>query len=398
MYTISFFSQKSKVEIDTSANIVYNRKTFIHREGAIVIRIIKNRRALHQIPELDRDLPETVSYLRAELEGLGCGLSSPMEGSLCAFFDFGAEKTIAFRADMDALPIAEKTGAPYASNHPGKMHACGHDGHMAILLELARRLSAKKTFHRNVLLVFQPAEEASGGAKEICDSGIFTKYNTEVIFGLHLWPGLPKGKIFSKPGEMMSRSAELDVDFFGKSAHIGRSWEGKDAMEAACCYIQKAYALERSVPDNIRRLLKFGHMQSGTVRNAISAHTRLEGGLRAFSDEVFFGLRDKLVEIAGEIEGQFGCTVKVHTSNGYPAVHNPEELAEKVSAIAPFESLEEPSMTTEDFSWYQRYLPGMFFFLGLGDAPALHSDKFDFDESVLPLGADYFEKIAEGWT
>ena len=398
MYTISFFSQKSKVEIDTSANIVYNRKTFIHREGAIVIRILENRRALHQIPELDRALPNTIAYLRGELEGLGCALLSPMEGSICAYFDFGAEKTIAFRADMDALPIAEKTGADYASRHPGVMHACGHDGHMAILLELARRMGKRNRFHHNILLVFQPAEEASGGAKEICDSGIFAKYNTEVIFGLHLWPGIEKGKIFSRPGEMMSRSAELDVDFFGKSAHIGRSWEGIDAMEAACVYLQKAYALERSVPSDIRRLLKFGHMQSGTVRNAISAHTRLEGGLRAFSDEVFFGLREKLVEIAGEVEEQFGCTVKVHTSNGYPAIHNPPQLAEKVSAIAPFEALEEPSMTTEDFSWYQRYLPGMFFFLGLGDAPALHSDKFDFDESVLPMGADYFEKLAEGWT
>lgn len=398
MYTISFFSQKSKVEIDTFDNIVYNRKTFIHREGAIVIRIIQNRRALHRIPELDRDLQETAAYLRAELEGLGCTLTSPMEGSICAFFDFGAESAIAFRADMDALPIEEKSGADYASRHPGRMHACGHDGHMAILLELARRLSKRKRLNHNILLVFQPAEEASGGAKEICDSGIFAKYNTEVIFGLHLWPGLEKGKIFSRPGEMMSRSAELDVDIFGRSAHIGRSWEGSDAMEAACGFLQKAYELERSVPKDTRRLLKFGHLQSGTVRNAISAHTRMEGGLRAFSDEVFFGLRDRLLEIAGEIEGEFGCTVKVHTSNGYPAIHNPPELYEKVSQIAPFEYLPEPSMTTEDFSWYQRYLPGMFFFLGLGENPALHSDNFDFDESVLPVGADFFEKIAEGWT
>ena len=398
MYTISFFSQKSKVEIDTSVNIVYNRKTFIHREGAIVIRIIENRRALHRIPELDRDLHETAAYLRGELEGLGCALTSPMEGSICAFFDFGAETAIAFRADMDALPIEERSGAPYASRHPGRMHACGHDGHMAILLELARRLSKRKRLNHNILLVFQPAEEASGGAKEICESGIFAQYKVEAIFGLHLWPGLEKGKIFSKPGEMMSRSAELDVDIFGKSAHIGRSWEGNDAMEAACGFLQRAYELERSVPKDIRRLLKFGHLQSGTVRNAISAHTRMEGGLRAFSDEVFFGLRDRLLEIAREIEGEFGCTVKVHTSNGYPAIHNPPELYEKVSKIAPFEYLPEPSMTTEDFSWYQRFLPGMFFFLGLGENPALHSDNFDFDESVLSVGADFFEKIAEGWT
>ena len=397
MYTISFFSQKCKVEIDTSDNIVYNGETFIHREGAFAIRIIKNRRALHQIPELDRQLDQTVSYLRGELEGLGCQLFAPIDGSLCAFFDFGAERAIAFRADMDALPIEEKTGAPYASRHPGRMHACGHDGHMAIALELARRLRTKQHLSRNVLLVFQPAEEATGGAKPICDTGIFEKYHVEAIFGLHLWPGLEKGKIFSKPGEMMSRSAELDVDIYGKSAHIGRSWEGIDATEAACVFLQKAYALERSVPADIRRLLKFGHIQSGTVRNALSAHSRMEGGLRAFSDEVFFGLRDRLLDIAKEVETSFGCTVKVHTSNGYPAIHNPQELHDKVYAIAPFEHLEEPSMTTEDFSWYQRYVPGMFFFLGLGDSPALHSDNFDFDESVLNIGADFFEKIAEGW-
>ena len=398
MYTISFFSQKSKVEIDTSANIVYNRETIIHREGAFAIRIIQNRRALHQIPELDRQLPLTIAYLTGELEGLGCTLFSPIDGSLCAWFDFGAEKAIAFRADMDALPIEEKTGAAFASRHPGRMHACGHDGHMAILLELARRLSKRKRLQQNILLVFQPAEEATGGAKPICDTGIFAEYNVEAIFGLHLWPGLPKGKIFSRPGEMMSRSAELDVDIFGKSAHIGRSWEGIDATEAACVFLQRAYELERSVPSHIRRLLKFGKLQSGTVRNALSAHARMEGGLRAFSDEVFFGLRDQLLEIAKEVEQQFGCTVKVHTSNGYPAIDNPRWLHDRVAAIAPFENLPEPSMTTEDFSWYQRSLPGMFFFLGLGENPALHADNFDFDESVLPQGADFFEQLAEGWT
>ena len=397
MYTISSFLQKRKEEIDTSNKIVYNRKTNFHREGAFVISVIFDRRQLHQIPELDRFLPKTIGYLTSVLVGLGCILFSPIEGSLCAWFDFGQDSAIAFRADLDALPIEEKTGAAYASRHPGQMHACGHDGHGAILLELARRLSKRKRSSRNVLLVFQPAEESTGGAKDICDTGIFEQYKVEAIFGLHLWPGLEKGKIFSRPGEMMSRSSELDVDIFGKSAHIGRSWEGIDATEAACVFLQRAYALERSLPPGIRRLLKFGKMESGTVRNALSAHTRLEGGLRAFSDEIYDGLRSGLLEIAREVEGEFGCTVKVHTSNGYPAIHNPRDLHDRVYAIAPFGYLEEPSMTTEDFSWYQRYLPGMFFFLGLGDSPALHSDRFDFDESVLTLGADFFEQITEGW-
>ena len=397
MYTISFFSQKCKVVIDTSNKIVYNRKTNFHREGAFVISVIFDRRQLHQIPELDRFLPETLSYLRGALEGLGCKLFSPIEGSLCAWFDFGCDRAIAFRADMDALPIQEKTGADYASKHPGRMHACGHDGHMAIGLELARRVSRRKSMSRNVLLVFQPAEEATGGAKPICDTGVFAQYAVEAIFGLHLWPGLEKGRIFSKAGPMMSRSAELDVDIYGKSAHIGRSWEGIDATEAACVFLQRAYELERSLPGDIPRLLKFGKLQTGTVRNALSAHARMEGGLRAFSDDIFFGLRDRLVEIAGQLEGEFGCTVKVHTSNGYPAIDNPAWLHDRVKAIAPFEALCEPSMTTEDFSWYQRCIPGMFFFLGLGENPALHSADFDFDESVLAVGADFFETILEGW-
>ena len=360
-------------------------------------QIILDRRALHRIPELELYLPKTMEYLASSLSALNCRVFSPMESALCAFFDFGAGSTIAFRADCDGLPMEENTGLDFASCHPGRMHACGHDGHMAVLLELARRLDKKEAPSRNVLLIFQPGEESPGGAKYLCDSGLFAAFKVEAIFGLHLWPGLEKGRLFSRPGPMMSRSAELDVDIFGRSAHIGRSWEGIDATEAACSFLQKAYELERSVPADIPRLLKFGRMDSGTVRNALSAHARLEGGLRAFSDEVFFGLRDRLLQIAAEVESQFGCTVKLHTSNGYPAIHNPQSLHDRVFSIAPFEYLEEPSMTTEDFSWYQRYLPGMFFFLGLGENPALHSNDFDFDESVLNIGADFFEKIAEGW-
>ena len=141
------------------------------------MQIIDDRRALHRIPELDRDLPETFAYLKGVLSDLNCLLFEPVNGSLCAWFDFGQEDSIAFRADADALPIMEKTGVDYASRHSGCMHACGHDGHMAILLELARRLKEKKHLPHNVLLVFQSAEETTGGAKDICDSGVFTRYH-----------------------------------------------------------------------------------------------------------------------------------------------------------------------------------------------------------------------------
>lgn len=359
------------------------------------MKIIKDRRCLHAIPELDRELPETLDYLKNSLNGLNCQVFSPMEGALCAFFDFGVDHAIAFRADCDALPMAEKNDVPYASCHPGRMHACGHDGHMAILLELARRLSEKTELFHNVLLVFQPAEETTGGAKDLCETGIFEQYHVQAIFGLHLWPGVEAGKIFSRREELMSRSCEVNVDIYGKSAHIAKAAEGIDALEAGMEFCRRAYAMERSLPDHVFRLLKFGKFQSGTVRNALSEHTHMEGSLRAFQDEIFGQLRTGLDDIGIQVEREFGCKVSVSANEGYPAVLNPADLYDRVRSIASFEELDAPSMTAEDFSWYQRSLPGMFFFLGLGDTPALHADDFDFDDSILAKGADFFEVLAE---
>ena len=359
------------------------------------MKIIEDRRALHRIPELDRNLPETISYLQDALDGLNCRVFSPMEGALCAYFDFGQAQTLAFRADADALPIQEQTGAEYASCHPGKMHACGHDGHMAIALELARRVSRKTELPHNILIVFQPAEETTGGARELCGTGIFEKYHVKAIFGLHLWPGLAPGVIASRKNELMARSCEVNVDIFGKSAHIAKAAEGIDALDAGVSFYQKAMALEAALPPELFRLLKFGKFQSGTVRNALSAHTHMEGSLRAFQDEIFDSLAQGLDAIGQEVEADFGCTVTIHRTSGYPAVMNPPQLYDRVRECVPFAELEAPSMTAEDFSWYQRRLPGMFFFLGAGDTPALHADTFDFDETILLKGADFFEKLAK---
>lgn len=359
------------------------------------MQIYEDRHALHQIPELDKALDKTMEYLKKALADLSCRVFSPMEGALAAWFDFGKQEAVAFQADADALPIEEKTGAPYASRHPGCMHACGHDGHMAILLELARRLNDKKDLPHNVLLVFQPAEETTGGARDLCETGIFEKYKVKAVFGLHLWPGLEAGKIFSRRGELMARSCEVTVDVFGKSSHIAKASQGIDALEAGTVFYSRCLALERSLSPEIFRLLKFGKFQSGTVRNALSAHTHMEGSLRAFQDDVFEGLRSGIVKIAADVENKYGARVQLYFSSGYPAVMNPAGLYEQVRQIASFRELEEPFMTAEDFSWYQRTLPGLFFFLGLGDTPALHADTFDFDETLLLKGADFFETLAE---
>lgn len=359
------------------------------------MQIIEYRRALHRIPELDRDLPETMAYLRSVLEGLQCTLFSPIPSSLCAFFDFGREQAIAFRSDADALPIQERTGAPYASVHPGKMHACGHDGHMAMLLDLAVWLDGQKDLPNNVLLIFQPAEETHDGAKDVCESGVFEKYHVKCIFGAHLWPDLPGGVVASRKNELMSRSCQVSVEITGRSSHIAKAEEGLDALAAGVEFHRRAAALEASYPPNLYRLLKFGRMESGVVRNAVSGRTLMLGSLRAFQDQVFDGLRDGLVAIGEELAAEMGCQITVRTNEGNPPVWNPPNLFDQVRACGvEFEVLEKPVMISEDFSWYQRHLPGLFFFLGIGPSPALHTDSFHFDETILQTGAGLWKALA----
>ena len=361
------------------------------------MQIIEDRRSLHRIPELQWDLPLTSAYVKRTLESLKCQVFSPVENAVCAFFDFGVEEAIAFRADMDALPIEEKSGAAYASSHPGKMHACGHDGHMAMLLELARRLNQKEKLPHNVLLIFQPAEESPGGAKIICDTGVLAEHRVKAVFGAHLWPGLPKGEIFSRDWELMASASELTVDIYGKSSHIGNAAAGIDATAAAVELYRQVREAEANLPPERFRLMNFGQFHSGTVRNALSAHARMEGSLRAFQDEIFEQLRGKLYEAAANVEKQFGCTVKITLGDSYPAVMNDPAMMARVEKVAPVKKLPKPSMTAEDFSWYQRFAGGIFFFLGLGDVPALHSSNFDFDDSILVKGADFFEALAENF-
>ena len=358
------------------------------------MQIVKDRRALHRIPELDLCLPKTMEYLKTSLRALNCRLLSPVDSSLCAFFDFGKADTIAFRADCDALPIFEKTGLDFASTHEGQMHACGHDGHMAILLELARRLDKAETLPHNVLLIFQPAEETTDGAKRICESGVLESHNVKAIFGLHVWPGLPAGEVFSRANELMARSCEVDIEITGKSAHIGRAAEGLDALNAGMLLYTRVREMEQALPKNIYRILNFGHFESGTVRNAISRKTVIEGSMRSYQDEIHSHLRNGLLEIGRQVAAQTGCTVDIRIKEGNPAVMNPPALIEKVRQILPFSLLPEPSMTAEDFSEYQQRVPGLFFFLGLGDVPSLHADTFNFDETILLKGADFFEALA----
>jgi len=351
--------------------------------------LTEHRRALHRIPETGWQVEKTAAYVRRVLSDLPCEVFSPVGSAVCAYFDFGKPETVAFRSDMDALPVTEQTGLPFASEHPGFMHACGHDGHMAILLGLAQALASRRDAARNVLLIFEPAEETTGGAEAIVGTGLFEKYDVTRVYGLHLWPGVEKGKVFSRAGGLMSRSCEVSVRFTGKSVHIARWKEGKDALYAALRFTQAAYD---AVAGRENCLLRFGKMTSGEVRNAVSRETVLEGSLRCLDDASYDEMRAKLTELAEQTERETGCAVAVRRTAGYPPVTNDAALLQEAKTRFPIYEIE-PTYITEDFSVYQKQAPGVFFFLGTGGTELLHSPRFDFDESVLETGLALFTAL-----
>lgn len=360
------------------------------RDEELLTQLTADRRALHRIPETDASLPETAAYLRRRLAVLPCAVFSPWESAVCAWFDFGKSETVAFRSDMDALPVCERSGLPFASTHEGRMHACGHDGHMAMLLSLADFVAAQQALPRNVLLIFEPAEETTGGAEPICKTGILEQYRVSRIFGLHLWPELPKNAVATRPGGMMARSAQLCVEITGKSVHLAHWREGADALWAAALFLQRVYALAEREQTC---LLRFGCCTSGTVNNAVSDRSRLEGSLRCFSDGQFDRLFGGMERIARDVAAETGCSLHVGRSDGYRAVTNDAALLDAVRPAVP-ELREAPATyITEDFSAYQRRVPGVFFLLGTG-GEALHSPQFTFDESVLLTGAALLRRLA----
>ena len=366
---------------------------------ALSEKVIGYRRDLHRIPELGFLVYKTSAYVREKLQPLCCDISEIVKTGVLAFFDFGCESTVIFRADMDALPIEEATGLPFASTNPGCMHACGHDGHMAGLLGFAEVLDKYKKdgypAKYNALLLFQPAEETIDGALRICGTHIFDKYNVRAIFGLHLWPMMAKGEIASRPGPMMARSTAVNVDFEGVSAHCGEPQKGRDALAAACRFVSDIYAYkEHHVRE--RSVLKFGRMESGNVRNAISPFARLEGTMRTFYDNTWEHLVFAMKKLASEIEDAFGVKVLIDVSKSHPAVVNDENLYSEIKPALMdlnYVELRRPVLIAEDFSFFEQQLPGVFFFVGTGSGIPLHSDDYDFDDSVIIEGVKLFNAI-----
>lgn len=350
------------------------------------------RRDLHQIPETGLNTPNTAAYCKEALADTPftiMELNDPESDSFVAFLDLGKEETIAFRTDMDALPVEEKTGLPFASKIPGRMHACGHDGHMSLVLGFAHAVKEvlkqdENAFPANILLIFQSGEETPGGAHRITETGLFEKLNVKQVFGTHLWPMFDKGVIATRPLEMMAMASEITITIHGKSAHAARYKEGIDAMEIGAALLLDLYALEQSLDPKDYRLLRFGKMVAGSAMNAVAAKCVIEGTLRSFLDPVTQFLKDGIAALKEKYESQTGCTIEVGYAPGYPAVLNDPALCEALFERHPeIVRMENPELIAEDFSEYQLKAPGIFFYLGTGTGVPLHSDHFNFDEDVV---------------
>ena len=213
-----------------------------------------HRRALHRIPEVGFDLPETQAYVLRQLSSLNAQVKRVAGNGVLAYFDAGRSETTAFRCDMDALPIQEATDLPFASQHPGRMHACGHDAHMATMLAFCEWLSQHRgELSCNVLAIFQPAEEVGGGARFVVESGALEEFNVRRIFALHVQPGIPVGTLASRPGAFMATACEVHIRLTGASAHAARARDGRDAMLAGAEAVRAVYAFDASLPEDMPR-------------------------------------------------------------------------------------------------------------------------------------------------
>lgn len=361
------------------------------------------RRNLHKIPELGLKEYKTSAYIREKLTSFGITeLETWLEtGVVAVIRGKGKGQAVAFRADMDALPVTEQTGCDFTSEHVGCMHACGHDGHVTVLLGFAKYLQQHKDELKNdVVLIFQPAEEGPGGAQLLVDAGLFEKHPVRCIIGCHIFPQVPQGKVACRKGAMMARNGEVDVHIYGESAHGAQPQLGHDAVLAAGAVITGLHTiLSRNVSPLDSGVLTFGAIHGGEACNIIAKEVKLEGTMRAFSDEAYETMTKRVQEVASGIAAGYGCKGEAVFRHMYRVVDNDPKLVELLQEVAG-DNYEEtpPYMLAEDFSLYLQKVPGMFFFLGSGNAEkgythSLHSAQFQFDEEILALGVETYAKL-----
>jgi len=377
---------------------------------------IEVRHRLHQIPELLFEEHKTAAMIRAELDRLGLPFVAGLENAPTATIAWVGDPSkpcVALRADIDALPIEEKTGLPYASKHPGRMHACGHDGHAATLLGTASVLkSIASELPVCVKFLWQPAEEGGGGAKRLVDAGVLDGRigpRVSAIFGLHGWPGIKVGTVASKSGALLAATDGFKATFVGRGSHGAYPHFGRDPIVTACEAVMNLQQfVSREMDPTDSAVVTVGIIRGGTATNVIPDRATLEGTARTVTTQSRQMIRKSIERRCAGIAAANDCRLEFTWIDGYPATVNDPTMTDVVAQVAKqtlggdrYLPVPRPSMGGEDFAYYLEKVAGCFFLVGVepmnrAEYPSLHTEMYDFTDDAVAVGMEMFVSLVRG--
>jgi len=381
---------------------VINRVADLHSD------IAAWRRDLHAHPELLFDVQRTAGTVAEKLKAFGCdevvtGLGRTGVVGVIHGRKSSSGKTIGLRADMDALPIEEANNLPYKSTVPGKMHACGHDGHTAMLLGAARYLTETRNFAGTAVVIFQPAEEGGGGGREMVDDGLMDRFGIREVYGMHNYPGMPVGSFGIRPGPMMAAADALTIDIEGVGAHAARPHLGIDTVLVGAQIINAIQSVvARNVDPLKSAVVSICMFRAGNADNVIPQTVQLRGTARSLAADVRDLLEKRLHVVVESTAAAHGGKAKLTYKRGYPVLVNHEDQTEFAASIASqiagsdkVDTSLPPMMGAEDFSYMLNARPGAFIWIGNGDSAGLHHPSYDFNDEAIPFGTSYWVRLVE---
>ena len=373
--------------------------------AAYLDEFVALRRNLHQYPELAFQERRTSKLIASHLTSWGYDVATGIAGTgLVATLKRGTgERRIGIRADMDALPIEEATELAYASNNPGVMHACGHDGHTTILLAAARYLAESGTFNGTLHLIFQPAEEIGAGARKMISEGLFDRFPVDAVFGLHNWPGVPLAQFGFVAGPAMASVDQAKIRIVGKGGHGAEPHRAIDPVLASASFITALQSVvSRNVDPQDMAVATVGSIHAGSASNVIPESVELKLTMRAFTETVRQQLQERIPALARAQAESFGATADVDYRLGFPALinHRSETDFARTVALETFgparvEEGFKPRTASEDFAFMLQEKPGSYLFVGNGDTAPLHSAHYDFNDAIIAPAARYWVRLAE---
>jgi amidohydrolase len=385
----------------------------VNRIAALHGEITAWRRDIHAHPELLYDVHRTAATVAEKLKSFGCdevvtglgrtGVVGVIHGAKSAGAGAGAGKVIGLRADMDALPIEEATGLPYKSTVPGKMHACGHDGHTAMLLGAARYLTETRNFSGTAVVIFQPAEEGGAGGKAMVEDRLMERFAIEEVYGMHNYPGLPVGEFATRPGALMAAADRLTIEIEGKGGHAARPHISVDTVLVGAAIVNQIQSIvARNIDPLHSAVISICMFHAGSTDNVIPQTAHLRGTARSLTPAVRDILERRLHEVVEGTARLYGAKATLTYKRDYPVTRNHERETAFAAAVAREvvgrERVDDnvaPVMGAEDFSFMLEARPGAFIFVGNGDSAGLHHPAYDFNDEVIPIGTSYWVKLVE---